>query len=240
MWVQVPGAARDFSPSHLPVQTLLWCPAVQLFGHTEILHTLIGMGNTALAAAVPYPGKASWISCMGQGSIKKQKTKQKTWLHSDYYLYQLLLQTRHQSAMLPDHSSVFQTAHDVTMESGAGIAQWLECRTGRGFESLQERWENFLLQGQISVLTFISVLFNPHVTAVAHKRSRSFCQRCRWQVTAKHAYTLHILWMMWHGAWFYGVHITCTETAAVSCSTSHARAVSTPLWWIFKKRAKKS
>ena len=79
MWVQVPGAARDFSCSHLPVQTLLWCPAVQLSGHTEILHTLIGMGSTALVAAVPYPGKASWISCMGQGSIKKQnKTKNLT------------------------------------------------------------------------------------------------------------------------------------------------------------------
>ena len=27
-------------------------------------------------------------------------------------------------------------------------------------------------------------------TAVAPKRSRSLCQKCRWQVTAKHAYTL--------------------------------------------------
>ena len=27
--------------------------AVALFGHTEILHTLIGMGSAALAAAVP-------------------------------------------------------------------------------------------------------------------------------------------------------------------------------------------
>ena len=32
------------------------------------------------------------------------------------------------------------------------------------------------------------------VTAVARKRSRSFCQKCRWQVTAKHAYTLH-MWL---------------------------------------------
>ena len=29
-----------------------------------------------------------------------------------------------------------------------------------------------------------------HVTAVARKRPRAFCQKCRWQVTAKHAYTL--------------------------------------------------
>ena len=37
----------------------------------------------------------------------------------------------------------------------------------------------------------------------------------------------------------YGVHKTFTETAAVSCRTSHASAVSTPLQWIFKKRAVK-
>ena len=80
--------------------------------------------------------------------------------------------------------------------------------------------------------------FHPRVTAVARKRSRSFCQKCRWQVTAKHAYTLCMwLCMKWHGAWLYGVHRTCAETAAVSCGTSHASAVSTPLRWIFKKRA---
>ena len=81
----------------------------------------------------------------------------------------------------------------------------------------------------------------PHckfVTAVARKRFRSFCQKCRWQVTDKHAYTLRVwLCMQWHGAWLYGVHRTCAETAAVSCGTSHASAVSTPLRWIFKKRA---
>ena len=32
--------------------------------------------------------------------------------------------------------------------------------------------------------------FNPRVTAVARKRSSSFCQKCRWQVTAKHTCTL--------------------------------------------------
>ena len=30
------------------------------------------------------------------------------------------------------------------------------------------------------------------VLPVARKKSRSFCQKCRWQVTAKHAYTLRI------------------------------------------------
>ena len=104
MWVQVPGAARDFCPkvnfqcrlsyivhtasppppppttppmcnhshSHLHTheksQTLA---AIPLFGHMKILHAMIGMGSTALVAAVPYPGKATWISRMGQRSTKK-------------------------------------------------------------------------------------------------------------------------------------------------------------------------
>ena len=41
--------------------------------------------------------------------------------------------------------------------------------------------------------------FHPNVTAVAPKISRSFCQKCRWQVTAKHTYTLpKWLWMKRH------------------------------------------
>ena len=115
---------------------------------------------------------------------------------------------------------------------------WLK---GRDFESLQERRENFLPQGRLSVLTLISVSVLPRVTPVARKRSRSFCQKYRWQVTAKHACTLRMwLCMKWHGAWLYGVCRTCAETAAVSCGTSHASAVSTSLRWIFKKRAIKS
>ena len=55
------------------------------------------------------------------------------------------------------------------------------------------------------------------VTAVARKRSRSFCQKCRWQVTAKHASTLRMwLCMKWHGAWLYGVHRTRREGSNVT------------------------
>ena len=94
---------------------------------------------------------------------------------------------------------------------------WLK---GRGFESLQDR---------LSALTLISVSVPPPC-----KRS----PKCRWQVTAKHAYTLRMwLCMKWHGVWLYGVHSTCAKTASVSCGTSHASAVSTPLRRIFKKRA---
>ena len=49
-----------------------------LFGHTEILHNLTGMGSAALAAALPYPGKMTQISHKGQGStIKQIKNKNK-------------------------------------------------------------------------------------------------------------------------------------------------------------------
>ena len=42
--------------------------------------------------------------------------------------------------------------------------------------------ENFLLQS--------TLLTDPRDTAVARKRPRSFCPKCRWQVIPKHAYTL--------------------------------------------------
>ena len=66
------------------------------------------------------------------------------------------------------------------------------CSNGPGFESPQERRESFLLQGQLSVLTLISVTVPP--PCYCSKRSRSFCQKCRWQVTAKHAHTLR-MWL---------------------------------------------
>ena len=117
---------------------------------------------------------------------------------------------------------------------------WLK---GCGFKSLQEQRENVLLQGRLSVLTLNLISVSqlsvpPPLVAAACKRSRSFCRKCRWQVTltAKHAYTLRmLLGMKWNIAWLYGVQRTCAETTAVSCGTSHASAVCTPLQWIFKK-----
>ena len=40
------------------------------------------------------------------------------------------------------------------------------------------------------MLTLTRCPFHPRVAAVARKRPRSFCQKCRWQVTPKHAYIL--------------------------------------------------
>ena len=40
------------------------------------------------------------------------------------------------------------------------------------------------------MLTLIRYPFHPRVTAVARKTPQSFCQKCVWQVTPKHASTL--------------------------------------------------
>ena len=62
--------------------------------------------------------------------------------------------------------------------------------------------------------------FHPRVTAVARKRSRSFCQKCRWQVTANHTYTLRIWLCM---KWYNMVHdcMVYTERAEMASGTSH-------------------
>ena len=128
-------------------------------------------------------------------------------------------------------------------DRGAGIAQWLERRTRdrKVAGSNPCRSGGRILFSRVNFLCWLLFRypFHPRVTAVARKRPRSFCQKCRWQVTAKHAYTLCIwLCMKWHGAWWYGVYRTRRD-GSISCGTSHASAVSTPLRWIFKTRCKK-
>ena len=134
---------------------------------------------------------------------------------------------------------------EVVSWPGTGIAQWLERRTRDwkvpGSNPCRSGGRIFFSRVDFLCWLWFRYPFHPRVTAVARKRSRSFCQKRRWQVTAKHAYTLCMwLCMKWHGAWLYGVHRTCAEMAAVSCGTSPASAVSTPLRWIFKKRAIRS
>ena len=80
------------------------------------------------------------------------------------------------------------------------VLRALDSRSKRlRFESAQERMENVLLEGQLFFsFSFFSLLFrypfHLRVTAVARKRSRSFCQKSRWQVTAKHSCTLR-MWL---------------------------------------------
>ena len=102
----------------------------------------------------------------------------------------------------------------------AGIAQWLERRTRdwkvSGSNPCWSGGRIFFSRVDFLCWLLFRYPFHPRVNA----------------------YTLRVwLCMKWYGAWLYGVHRTCAETDAVSCSTSHASAVSTPLRWIFKKRA---
>ena len=47
------------------------------------------------------------------------------------------------------------------------------------------------------MLTLIRCPFEPCVTAVARKRPWSSCQKCRWKVTLKHAYTFDPTKLEW-------------------------------------------
>ena len=82
---------------------------------------------------------------------------------------------------------------------GAGIAQWLEHRT-RDWKvaGLHPCWNGgriFFSRVDFLCWLLFRYPFHPRVTTVARKKSRSFCQKCRWQVTAKHAYTLR-MWIL--------------------------------------------
>ena len=97
-----------------------------------------------------------------------------------------------------------------------GIAQWLE----RWSRDRKVAGSNPCWSGRRIFFSRVNFLcwflfrypFQPCVTAVARKRPRSLCQKCRWQVTAKHAYTLRMwLCMKWYGAWLYSVTLSITS-----------------------------
>ena len=98
----------------------------------------------------------------------------------------------------------------------AGIAQWLERRTRdrRVASSNPCRSGGRVFFSGVNFLCWLLFRypFHPRVTAVARKRPRSFCQKCRWQVTAKHAYTLRM--------WLWMVYTERAEMAAISCGTT--------------------
>ena len=84
--------------------------------------------------------------------------------------------------------------HKITkIFTKAGIACWLKHLTHdrKVASSNPGRSGGRIFFSKVDcVLTLIRCPFHSRVTAVARKRPRSFRQKCRWQVTAKHAYTL--------------------------------------------------
>ena len=156
----------------------------------------------------------------------------------------------HCALVMPAHLGAFLTQqqchHHQCLPGSADVESWSLGSVRHPGEhwthdwkvpgSRQEWWENFLLQGQLSVLLFW-YSFHPCVTTVACKRSWSFCRKCRWQVTAKHTYMALNEVTLSTGARLNGVHRTCTETATfhVAPATQQPKSTtSTPLPWILK------
>ena len=74
-----------------------------------------------------------------------------------------------------------------------GITHWLDLeRLTRGWKVAGPcRSGGRIFFSRVNFMCRLLVLFwypfHPCVSTVAHKRSQSFCQKCRWQVTAEHA-----------------------------------------------------
>ena len=117
----------------------------------------------------------------------------------------------------------------------AGTAQWLEHQTH------VERWQFQVPAGVAGELSspgsaflywlLFWYLFHPCVAAVAHQRSWSCCQKCRWQVTAKNTCTLHICGFAWsntvHGCMVYTEHHLHKYTTSVDIPKMQHRKLVT-------------
>ena len=117
-----------------------------------------------------------------------------------------LLQTTQikQSVSFITANKVYSSTNKTTIvwietELGAGIARWLEHRTRdwkvAGSNPCWNGGRIFFSRVDFLCWLLFRYPFHPRVTTVARKKSRSFCQKCRWQVTAKHAYTLR-MWIL--------------------------------------------
>ena len=97
----------------------------------------------------------------------------------------------------------------IVSSFGARIACWQSARL-----VIKSLWAWILIGGTREFFSpeltlcddFYLVSSPPCVTAVAHKRSESFCQKCRWQVTPEHLYILDPMISEWADravqAWF--------------------------------------
>ena len=92
-----------------------------------------------------------------------------------------------------------------------------------------------LLQSQLYVLTLIRCPFHPRVTAVAREKSRSFCQKCRWQVTTKHAYNLDPTKSVWTD--YAAIQVQCGNLCGNELTRNSSRNIrpqssqpAKPLW----------
>ena len=126
---------------------------------------------------------------------------------------------------------------------GAGVAQrldlWLK---GRRFESQQERRENFLLQGQLPVLSLVSVSVPSCYRSSTWKIPVILpkVQVAGYSWTRMHPTYVALHEVTWHGAWSCGVPRipkTRRDGRSFTCGTNQVTTkqrctVSTPFCWI--------
>ena len=134
---------------------------------------------------------------------------------------------------LTQHSQITITTRERGWLNGRAPDSWLK---GRGFESLQEQRENFILRGQLSVLfdSYFGIRSTPVLLQLQVKdpghSTKSAEGRLHLNTHAPYVCG-YALSDMVHGCMVYTER---AETAAVSCGTSHAGAFSTPLRWLLK------
>ena len=133
----------------------------------------------------------TWIRCRRRK--RKQKTKDnknKTSFSTDWA--GIILESSPRNTIL----CLFT---ETKWHWGAGISQWLEHRTRdwkvAGSNPCWNGGRIFFFRVDFLCWLLFRYPFHYRVTTVARKKSRSFCQKCRWQVTAKHAYTLR-MWIL--------------------------------------------
>ena len=140
---------------------------------------------------------------------------------------------------------LYHAHENIDLWRGAGVAQWLKHR-------IRDRQVAGLNPGRnggrifFSRVKFLCCLifwypFHLRVTAVASKRSWSFGQKYRWQVTATRIQPTYVALpeVTWDGACLYGVHRTRRDGSSFTWQQSCNNQVSRPLWWIFKIRHRK-
>ena len=85
---------------------------------------------------------------------------------------------------------MYQTGQKLTfMWLTQQYLQWMSQQTNKRSSRSGER----IFFSRVNFLCWVLLWypFHPHVTTVARKRPQSFCQKCGWQVTAKHTGTVH-------------------------------------------------
>ena len=91
----------------------------------------------------------------------------------------------------------------------------------------------FFSRVNFCVLTPVQCPFHPCVTAVGLKRPRSFFQKCSWQVTPKHAYTLDPLKLEWADLLFRQAHAQLVRERSATVTSARWATVdrSWPKEW---------